>query len=272
MPISIGDTVPTVKDKNGDEIAIAPNSSVAVGDTVITLKDKNGDDIIIKNGPIVVGDTVICAKDQNGDDVIIKPGGCEPIGLQLVGYSISNGKNWTYKLSEDITYQNWLHFDEINLKIDFFIPPCPGTPVIPNMYPCGAVWVGFGTPDTYGVVGAGGKWLWRLIPNPYATLGFGYDMDLRTGKGAGGQIGNLTNNRWCIPNILYYYAMGSRFGGFINENIRYIRIHLRNSISLYFGDGNPRSNIVDIRMCKGHVCEGDPSPLNACKDADWCRK
>jgi hypothetical protein len=304
MPISIGDTVPTVKDKNGDEIAIAPNSGVAVGDTVITLKDKNGDDIVIKNGPIAVGDTVICGKDQNGDDIVIKPGGCVPIDLKFAGryYNINS---ISFKLSKPLLLTNSISYPEINLKIDLtYIRG--GEPRIPLMYPDGAIWLMLGNHWTYGnpftpqsedplpipdwmldmfpddVIdnpwNTNSNWLSRLWPQAYATLGFGYDMDVRTqttsgGGPCGGQMGKLIDLgeeevenpstgemvpgrkiRWCIPNLLYYFGlmMGYRRSG--PRVIEYLHIHIRNTISTFFGDGDPFLMVNNVKMCKGKVC------------------
>jgi hypothetical protein len=291
MPISIGDTVPTVKDKNGDEIAIAPNSGVAVGDTVIVLKDKNGDDIVVKNGPISVGDTVICGKDQNGDDIVIKPGGCVPIDLKLVYENIIGQHTYVYRLSEDITYGR-RDYPQLNLKIDY-IMRCDGNMddyvqdnvIVPGSLvhkPCGIAFVGLGSPDSYGDPGRG-TWLWRLYPSPYATLGVGFDVDFGTGECMGGLTGcpgklhfvdqnggecksEWCIHRWCIPNLLSYYTFW-RPAGF---TVRYIQIHTRDTISLFFpGNDAPHfTEIADIKACKGNICTSEED--NLCRDNKWC--
>lgn len=284
MPIGVGDKVPVLPGGEGEDIVIAP-SIVGEGDTVVVLQDKNGDDIICCNGAIGVGDTVIVGKDQDGNDVIIKPGGCVPVDLKLIDEIVYTHHSYSYELSEEFTITDRFNYPQLNLKIDW-IKRCQGgsdPPTIPKLHPCGAVWVGLGSPDSYGDPGEG-SWLWRLYPNPYATLGAGFDMDLRTGA----TIGNLSGGmgklhwvdqsggecksewciwRWCIPNLLYYYT-----GPQNNVNdftVRYIHIHTRNTVSLFFGgDGAAISYIADIKMCHGNICTSEED--NLCRDNKWC--
>lgn len=285
MPIGVGDKVPVLPGGEGEDIVIAP-SIVGEGDTVVVLQDKNGDDIICCNGAIGVGDTVIVGKDQDGNDVIIKPGGCVPVDLKLIDEIVYTHRSYSYELSEEFTITDRFNYPQLNLKIDW-IKRCQGgsdPPTIPKMYPCGAAWVGLGSPDSYGDPSMG-TWLWRLWPNPYATLGFGHDMDLRTGQ----SMGNLTGNmgklhwvdqsggecksewciwRWCIPNLLYYYT-GGNWNPFVGFTVKYIHIHTRNTISLFFGgDGAAISYIADIKMCHGNICTSEED--NLCRDNKWC--
>jgi len=282
MPIGVGDKVPVLPGGEGEDIVIAP-SIVGEGDTVVVLQDKNGDDIICCNGAIGVGDTVIVGKDQDGNDVIIKPGGCVPVDLKLIDEIVYTHHSYSYELSEEFTITDRLNYPQLNLKIDW-IKRCQGgsdPPTIPKLCPCGAVWVGLGSPDSYGDPSMG-TWLWRLWPSPYATLGFGYDMDLRTGLSMGNNMGKLhwvdqsggecksewCIWRWCIPNLLWYYTRGN-WNPFFGFTIKYIHIHTRNTASLFFGgDGAAISYIADIKMCHGNICTSEED--NLCRDNKWC--
>lgn len=270
MPIGIGDTIPAGKDKNGDEIAIS-QSIIGEGDTGIILQDETGDDIVIVNGAVGVGDIAPIGVDKNGDLVIIQPGGCLPIDVSLIRTWLSTHRSYSYRLDEDFTINNRFDYPKLNLKVDWMMK-CNGgsmeNPTIPDMYPCGAVWLGLGSPDSYGDPGFG-TWLWRLWPSPYYTLGFGFDMDLRTGESSGGvtgQMGKLVQidlgewiqNSWCVPNFLYYYT-GGGWNPYAGFTVRYLHFHIRNTISLYFGgDGGAVSEIGGVNVCLG---EADPG---------WC--
>jgi hypothetical protein len=265
--IDENELVKVFKDKNGQDVVFG-SSPISEGDTVMVIPSKNGDDIVVKNGPIAVGDYVGIMPTQNGDWVVIKPGGCLPIDVSLVRTWLGTHRSYSYRLAEDFTYTDRYNYPQLNLTINFNLKCDGGTfppegPTIPNMYPCGAVWVGMGSPDSYGDPGMG-SWLWRLWPNPYATLGFGYDMDIRNGISAGGVTGAMGKlvenngilNRWCVPNFLYYYTA---MNNVTNFTVRYIHVHIRNTISLYFGgDGGSVSSIADLNVCLG---EADPG---------WC--
>jgi hypothetical protein len=268
--IDENDLVKIFKDKTGRDVVFG-SSPISEGDTVMVIPSKNSDDIVIKNGPIREGDYVGIVPVGNGDYIIIKPGGCAPVDLGLVKTWLSTHRSYSYRLAEDFIIKNRSNYPQLNLKIDF-IKKCLGgnldNPTIPQMYPCGAVWLGLGSPDTYGEPGRG-TWLYRLWPNPYATLGLGMDMDIRTGESAAGVTGGMGElvqipsgegytTTWCVPNFLYYYTAGN-WNPFINFTVRYLHVHIRNTATLFFGgDGHSVSSIGDIKVCKG-----EPGP-------GWC--
>lgn len=282
MPVGIGDIASIIKDKNGDDIVISP-SVVGEGDIGIVLQDQNGDNVVCCNGPIGVGDIASIVKDQNGDDVVIKPGGCEPCKLSLVYTSLSP-IIYVYKTCEEFTFTDRFNYPELNLKIDFAPIRCAsldevelpygGEPSGLDWWPCGGVWVGLGSPDSYGDINMG-RWLWILQRGPYMTIGdlpntiinpaysiYGEDYIPLMGS-------NIPGNpwRWCITDLLSYYTAVNNV---YNFTFRYIQVHIRSNISLYFGPGSNTSLLHDIKLCKGVVCMDETGCRN--NPPEWCYK
>jgi hypothetical protein len=197
------------------------------------------------------------------DYAIIKPGGCMPIDLARIIIDPSHPLNeYTYEMSKDFTFENRFSFPKLNLRIDFTLRcgtldevVLPYNGEIPglNWWPCGGVWVGLGSPDSYGDVNKG-SWLWMLRGSPYATISDLPNTIINPaysiyGEGYTPFMGfNIPGQpwRWCVPNLLYYYTPVNAVNNF---TARYIHVHIRSNPSLYFGWGLPTSFLTDIYLC-----------------------
>lgn len=195
------------------------------------------------------------------DWIIIKEGGCKRIDLSLIDYFEQAGnaqcRAYTYALSEVIPFAGPLSktLIPLNLKIDWDLLCSGGTGIL-EWWPCGAVWIGLGGPDTYGDIKRG-TWLWHDI-DPYMVLSASPDFTIHHERGPdyGAMIGS-ERVKWCAPNLLTHFGILSMPANF---KIKYLHVHSRTNASLYFGGNGMGSRIKNIRLCKGRI------------GPDWCEK
>lgn len=184
-------------------------------------------------------------------DLILKEGGCKKVKVKKWKYMQDNWRAYIYHLDGNITID-----DLINVKIDFK-KFCSGGNGFQEWYPCGAVWMGLGTPESAGDINLP-TWYWLGTQGPYPTIGDQQDFDCFTDSLAHMGLNMDGGAKWCILNVFDNFRVFNTIPN--GQIIEFLQLHVRTNTTTFWRDNGLGSEVVNVRACKGKPPK------------DWCSK